>query len=233
MVIVGIIMIGSGLLIYNINPQKSATKKEGFVLKDYKKMTMCPISKGCELEDAKFKTIEFDTTIEMVSNKIAQINKETKDYYEMASASTTDDSEVCAHRKDAYKYSSYITTDYQLYENDEIISIAVNRVIQNLCTNSQETTPYDIFIYDKKQKKELTQQELLDRLGYTDDMIKGVITDMIKSKNEIGDNFTTLENVFVGDQVTYSLFYNNKGNIMLAYQVRNQENFRYEQILMV
>lgn len=230
-VILGIAMIGCGILTYNFSDLINEESKEKISLKEYKKVSMCQNTEDCELADVEFKLIESNTKIKEVSDKIAEVNNKTKDDYEMVTSSITDKLEGCAQVKDIYKYSSYITTNYELYENNKVISIAVNKTTQNLCTNSEETTPYDIFIYDKKNKKELTQQDILKEIDYTEDMIKEVVAEVIQSKNDAGDNTITLENVFTENELVYNLFYSDDGNLTLAYQVRKPNTVSYEQII--
>lgn len=232
-IILGAVMVGAGIIIYNFSNPKVENEKEKFEFKTYKQVPMCQNTEVCELADADFSLISSNTKIKEISDKITEINNKTKEDYEMLISSPTDGLEACAQVKDIYKYSTYITANYKLYEDNNIVSIAVNKTTQNLCTNSEETTPYDVIIYDKKNKKELTKKDILKKINYTENMIKDTITLAIESENINSENPTTLESEFefTEDELIYNLFYSTDGNLTLSYQVRKPDTIINGQVM--
>ena len=232
LLIVGIIMMVSGVILYhNASQPKPKTKQvtQGFQLVDSKKLEMC--QGECELEDTEFATLKLDTPIKEVSEKIDEINNETKTYYEIAN-STINNIPECIEASNRYKHQFYILTNYKLYQDDEIISIAVNRTKRNVCNSTYETLPYTITIYDKKNKVELTQSDILYKAGYTEETVNQVILNYIENNNNSSDYKINIENVFVNGAATYNLYYNEQGQIILAFQIRNQQTFDYQEIVL-
>lgn len=234
---IGIILITGGIIIEcffpNLFKEEGESKEEknssGFSFVNTKKLGMCQKQKGCELEDAEFSKLTLNTSIKEVSEKIKNINEETDKYYEIVKTSTTSLPE-CEPVKKEYQRQTYVLTNYQLYQDAHIISIAVNRTIRDLCTDTYKTEPYDILIYDKNIKTVLTESELLSKIGYTEETIQQEIMNSIQSINTMGDYTIAIEDVFVNGQPNYSLFYNEEGFLVLAYQVKKQETFDYEEI---
>lgn len=230
-IIVGIIMIVSGLIYGYLNQSQSKEKSspQGFQLVNSKKVEMC--QGECELEDTEFATLKLDTSIKEVTEKIDEINSETKTYYEIANSAINSIPE-CAEASNRYKHQYYILTNYQLYQNDEIISIAVNRTKRNVCNSTYETLPYSIIVYDKENKIELTQQDILNKAGYTEETVNQLILNYIENNNNSSDYKINIENVFTDGLATYSLYYNEQGQIILAFQIRNEQTFNYQEIIL-
>ena len=232
--IIGMILIISGLA-YKItaSPNKEEPKKteSPFSLENTRKIKICKKNGSCNLTDQEFSTLKSKTPIKEVQEAIKEINNKTKEYYIMAKSTTTE-STMCENVRKDYKYQKYILTNYQLFEDDEIISIAVYRSISDLCIDTYETIPYDIIIYDKKQNKTLTQEDVLNKVGYTSEMINERITTSITTNNSLNDYEIPLEDVFTNGQPTYSLFYNEDGNVVMAYQIKKSNTFDYEEVIL-
>ena len=146
--------------------------------------------------------------------------------------STINNIPECIEASNRYKHQFYILTNYKLYQDDEIISIAVNRTKRNVCNSTYETLPYTIMIYDKKNKVELTQSDILYKAGYTEETVNQVILNYIENNNNSSDYKINIENVFVNGAATYNLYYNEQGQIILAFQIRNQQTFDYQEIVL-
>ena len=87
-------------------------------------------------------------------------------------------------------------------------------------------------IYDKKNKVELTQSDILYKAGYTEETVNQVILNYIENNNNSSDYKINIENVFVNGAATYNLYYNEQGQIILAFQIRNQQTFDYQEIVL-
>ena len=236
---IGLILIISGVIIEccfskTSSLEKNSEKKlpSGFSLANIRKIEMCKRKEECGLVDAEFSTLKLNTSVKEISEKIQNINKETEKYYEIANSSIENTSECEGAKKD-YQHQFYILTNYQLYQNDEIISIAVNRTIRNLCLNTYETLPYDVLVYDKLAKKVLAVNEVLNSVGYTEEGIKEQIINSIQNTNLVDDTNITMEDVFVNNgEANYSLYYNEDGFLVLAYQVKNADTFDYKEVIL-
>ena len=113
-------MIVSGLIYGYLNQSQSKEKSspQGFQLVNSKKVEMC--QGECELEDTEFATLKLDTPIKEVSEKIDEINNETKTYYEIAN-STINNIPECIEASNRYKHQFYILTNYKLYDTKSIL----------------------------------------------------------------------------------------------------------------
>ena len=227
--LLSVLMVTYGLIYIYQNKTSSNEKKvtQGFQLIGTKTVKIC--QKKCELESMKFSELALDTSIPVILEKINQINSDTKNYYELAT-SDINKIEECSAVRDKYKHQFYILTNYQLYQNDEIISIAVNRTKRNVCNSTYETIPYSIIVYDKENKIELTQQDILNKAGYTEETVNQAIINYIENNNKFSDYKINLDDIFIDGKANYSLFYNENGEIVLAFQIRSINTFNYQEI---
>ena len=236
---IGVIMIATGALLeyFYPNPKNNESKNSSkektnsFSLINTKKIEMCNRKIECGLEKSEFSTLQLDTSFKEVREKVESINENTQNYYKTANTSTMNALE-CSLAKEEYQKRLYVLTNYQLYEDEWIISIAVNRTIKDLCTDTYQTIPYDVFVYDKKKELVLHPNDLLSNMGYTEDMVNEDIINSINNINATEDYIISIDDVFINGQPNYSVFYNEEGFLVLAYQIKNSETFDYQEVIL-
>lgn len=192
------------------------------------KIEMCRKNTPCDIEAEKFPILSLKTSIKEAEEKIHQINQKTKECYEIVKSSTTNSSE-CTQVRNKYQHRIDIKTNYQLFQDDTVLSIAVTRTQKDLCTDIYETIPYDILIYDKEHKTVITQNEFIQKLGYTEEDIEQKILESLNnySKEEFQPS---IDDILFDNKIKYNLFYNKKGECIVAYQIKSDQTFYYEEI---
>lgn len=192
--------------------------------KKYHNVSMCHTDENCDLNTMKFKLLHSNFKNKKISKFIEKINNDTKSYYEIVQSSPTDENPVCLQLKDIYKYSAYIQTDYQIYTNNHLVSIAVNRELKDICTNESEILPYEVIVYDKEKKEFLSQNDLLKMIGYSEDNVMDIIRNSISDEMGADDETTNFD-------YQYSVFFNNDGEVILAFRFDDQNKFNYNKIM--
>lgn len=150
----------------------------------------------------------------VLDEKVEKINSDTLKYYDLINATTTD-SDSCSKVKSLYYHEKRLSTDYYNYENDNYISIAVQRTEFNLCTSKVSRSQVEWYMYDKANNKLITQEEFKEIEDILDDEIE------LKIKEAIS-NLSEEENIDIAVQDDYSdivLFYGYGGRIFVSFYV--------------
>lgn len=192
--------------------------------KKYNNVSMCYTEENCDLDTMKFKLLRSNFQNKKVSSFIKKVNDDTKSYYQIVQSSLTNENPSCLQFKDTYKYSAYIQNDYQIFSNDHFLSVAVNRELKDICTNESETLPYEVIVYDKDEKRVLSQDELLKVIGYSKANVMSIIRDSVS--DEMATGASSVEDL----DYQYSVFFDNVGEVILAFRVDNQNKTNYKKI---
>ncbi len=228
--IIAIILIicGVGKNFLSVTSDDVMIHNQDIIYKKYHNISMCHTEENCDLNTMEFKFLRSNFKNKKVSNFIEKINDDTKSYYEIVQSSLTNENPLCLQFKDIYKYSAYIQTDYQIFSNSHFLSIAINRELKDICTNESEILPYEVIVYDKDEKKFLSQNDLLEVIGYSEDNIMDIIKDGIT--DEVVERVNPDEGIL--DLVyQYSVFFNRNGEIILAFRIDEQNKNNYKKIM--
>lgn len=212
-----LILIGTSIFFISKNKEEGGKNEEkemfvshvdtddvfesGFSLTDKKVVNFCDEINKCSVVANTFPTIKFNENIPEVNNALETINTKINEYYEEVVQSVDIDS--CTDKNLNYSKSS--TIDYDLYSNEEYVSIKLIFYIFNVCNDFKLISSEEyVYIYDKKQNVMLTQDELRARFNVTDDMV-------LKGIQEDYPEITSL------DGFKYYLSFNEDGKLSIYY----------------
>lgn len=199
-ILILVILVCLPLLIYlfiKINTYKITVKKET--------INYCLSRFKCYPLEKNYYKFSANKNIEEVDKKLDEYNKIIEDSKEKSKNSNFE-SAKCLPYKSTYRYSTGYNYDYKLYTSSNYISLTLYKYTINYCTENMEATE-DIykFIYSIKDKKFLTNQDIIKKIN----MSSKDILEFIHSKStEISDT----KNVN-----SYDFIINNDGNIYVSY----------------
>lgn len=237
-IIVGTILIICGIVLqitfysqFKSKEKKKNTNDMSINLVDKKEISFCNENKKeCGMIDNEFAMIRVNSEIPEVRDFVKKINTDTKKYQNAVSKSNTKDAS-CSKIKDKYEHSISVITNYNLYQDAEIISLAVNRIKKNLCTEEINTLPYEILIYDKKLKKKIEQSEILKRENITDESVFRRVQQEVDNINSIEDDKISMNDIYIDGKIKYFFYYNNSGERTVAYQQKKNKFFIYNELI--
>ena len=194
-------------------------KKINYELEPLKEFSVCKNNSSCHAPGGNYSYnyMSLDTDIKEVQASIDKINKETKKLYNKSKKSNMDAKE-CKEASNTYKHSFHSNTQYYQYENDNYISIGAKRVTYNLCTNESNQLRPEIYIYDKKQEKIISQEEFKKQLNMTEENISSLINFNLMNLNKIPNNNYTLEDTYKDGKQDTLLYYDVTGDLYIAYK---------------
>lgn len=223
--ILAISLLASGLYLLVSKPNKTA------VTKDNQKFYSMPENQRLSIKNCKTSTCHtteidyYDTLVineeyKALNEKVKQINQETKKYYNMANESNTNTPQ-CASVKELFHHEYRVNSVYFNYENDNYASIAVQRNIINLCTDTYERKKLEWYLYDKNSKQLLTQEQFKETEKITDSAITLVINNTIQQINK--DESTNIQPKMQYEDII--LFYDYQGNVLVSFFVEELNTY--------
>lgn len=232
LMITGVCSIGLGVILYQASSfEKTENEKEQrYSFGETKESDLCISPDNCPIIQNEYSTLDFKTDIKKVDDIVKKINKETEDYYQKSIKSDMSDPS-CSSKKDIFKHSFSVHSDFYIFENDNFISIAVERILLNLCTDTSEQTQLETYFYDKKSKKILTQEEIKQKFDIYEERITTTIKNNIAKLNEDSDSKLSYEETYKDGKQDYILFFDRDGNLCISY-LQNTENVYYKVIMM-
>ena len=129
------------------------------------------------------------------------------------------DDASCASLKDVYKHSIRNYVDYSLYSDSKYVSFFVTNYRKNLCTNEMTLDEPDIFIYDVKNDKRLSNEDIMKIQSITEDDIIDLIKYSINEMNSIEEKNYTINDTYQDGKVKYYLYYNSLGELLALYKL--------------
>lgn len=153
----------------------------------------------------------------LLQKEVDDINKETKSLYENAKSTLTDTDDVsdsCYAVKDIYRHRVSYGAEYYGYENDDFVTIAIQREEYNFCDNKSYFKQAESYIYDKKDDKIISQDEFKKKLKITDKEINTAIENYVNWLIEQGEEISlrdTYDNIV--------LFYGLDGEVYVSFEI--------------
>lgn len=223
-IIIGILLLLLGILMLNSNKQTTTTNYEEtkYDLESIGAVNMCDTDSCLVAATLTFYNIIYETDNEELKKAVDNINAETLQYYNSVLNSDVSDSSCAVYQADL-NHSLRVMTDYYVYTKGRYDSIAVNRVVSNICTREETYSQVEAYIYDKEDKKIITQQEFKRALEITDEKIKAAVSKNIEASNQFANTDMTIDDVDLSDIV---LFYNNEGNLYVSYKVTKDNSYQ-------
>lgn len=223
--ILAITFLASGVYLLVSKPDNKKITKDNnkfYSMPEEKRLSIknCKTSICHTTETDYYDTLVVNDEYKALNEKVKKINKETKALYKMANESTTNTAQ-CASVKDMYYHEYRVNSVYFNYENDKYASVAVQRNIINLCANTYERKQLEWYLYDKGNKKLLTQEQFKEKEEITESAITLVINNTIQQINK--DESTNIQ-----PKVQYTdtvVFYDYQGNILVSFYIEELNTY--------
>lgn len=176
---------------------------------------------SCEISDVDYyDKIVLNKKYDALEKKIDKINKDTEKYYKLVNESDTNSSE-CFAVKDVYNHRYRSVFDFVNYDNKNYVSISISRINYDLCRNTIDYKPTESYIYDKKEKKIISQEEFKLREMITDKDIKQAIEATIKIiENDVSGKIELQDSY--DDAI---VFFGNDGEILVSFYVKEAKAY--------
>lgn len=203
-------------LLFNLNKKSTDTSFFDYPETERKSIENCKSEENCDIWNIDYyDKLVLEKKYDVLEEKIDKINKDTEEYYNMVKKSDVNSSK-CSNVKDMYNYSKRVVSNYANYENKKYLSVSVGRILYDLCEGTMEPKQIEVYIYDKNDKKIISQDEFKTKEKISDDDIYAAIKKTIKIiKNDIPEGIK-LEDKY-DDTV---LFLDNEGNISVSFYVK-------------
>lgn len=179
----------------------------------------CPIS----LKPV-YSMISMKTDNKEIKKVLDNINKETKNRYNQTKNSTFDDNK-CPNAKNVYNYSYVSTLDYSLYENDDYISINVNRYNRDLCLDTNDMDKPESYIFSKKDNKFVTGEDLRKTFEISDKRIEVSIRNTIGNLNTSMGKSYTYENTFTNGKQDLIYYFDYEGDLNIYFHSNEDDSY--------
>ncbi len=220
--IVGIILVVVGGVILflpgssNIN-KKMKAKYASLTFEEDMNINFCVDSNNCPIPGAGvYKKIKYDTNVDEIKEKIDSINKDTEKYYEKSNNS--DAKECDAEMQQYIKKSYYVTSLFDIYSDEEIVSFTVTRSEIDYCNEEKnKVLPLVSYTYDLKEGKFLNNEDIMKRENISQDEINHAIQGSIFSYNDAMDTNLDYDDVAKTGEYAYKLMYDPLGNLAVSY----------------
>ena len=226
-----LIIILLGIIIYNVvylplTEDKQSTVKH--LTLEYKTIENCYDELNCAVPYSDYPTISTDITTSKLMNILNTLNTKISNLYNKSLNSTYMTSAECVDYSSLYKRSIMGENNLIIYDSDDLLGLTLLSRETNLCT-SVVNEDLDVYIYDVKNDKILTNDDIKEEYDITDSMIISTIEANVNAANEInGVNYTTNitdYNLYIESDGTIGIYYKQPEdglyyNILLGQQVK-------------
>lgn len=238
--LIGIATIGTGLYLTTQQSvkEKSVTKKQNklstddfgiFSLTNKKQLEVCKTKENCDKLDAIFSHISYEGENATIKQLITNINQQTENYYNQMKVSTFQKNN-CTTEEEKYNYSILPTAQYNLFENENYISIAITREIRNLCTQEIEVVPLESYFYDKKAGQLIDPSARAQLLNISDEKVYAAIEKTYQEREKLEGVKRSIEDLKVNGKIEYILYYSTEGTLLAAYLEKDELGSRYMEV---
>jgi len=180
----------------------------------------------CMIKDLIYPHAYLNTKIKEVNSFIELINSRVDEYYTKTKQADIEKSSCKDLSKKGYLKDSYIPVGITSYIDDNYISISLDSRTVDVCNNKVTENPYLIGVYDKKNKKMLTQEEIAVVFNVTKEIVHEALKKEAYDENTKQEAFKLPEI----NNLNYQLFLSEDGKITAASLVSDSanKNFYYE-----
>lgn len=198
-------------------------KKEEIFKIEPKEFNHCknPDDERCKYVNNSLRYITSNKSYPLLDKAIKETNKIVEEKYNEVINSTLDSTE-CDKVKDIYNYRKIYMMGEFLYETNNIIGIAYEITGIDICTEKRTSPLFNSYIYDVKQNKMLSNDEILKLYNIEEDFITKAISDNISYWNKENSTNYTIKDL----NNNYKLYLSREGNLEVFYTLQ-QENITY------
>lgn len=211
------------IIFYNVvflpNVEKKKNEKDNetsiieFEYEKYKYITYCKDENNCPLGEQTYANLSVNGVHGKLKQVIEEINSDILQSYELSQSSSIEGAE-CSSVTDLYNYSLAFFNYAEIYEDENIITIAYMKSGKNLCTNISLASEFISYYYDVSTNTFFDEEEFKSRYDINDDDIISAISARIEENNaEL--NTTNSYDAEKG----YHVFLNYDGNIEVFYNM--------------
>lgn len=221
-----LIIILLAVIIYNgvylpLIEDKQSTIKH--LTLEYKTLDNCYDQLNCAVPYSDYATIGTDIPTTNLMNVLNSLNTKMDEVYNKSLNSTDMTTPECIEYSSLYKRSVMGENNLTIYDSDNLLGLTLLSRETNLCT-SVSNEDLDVYVYDVKNDKVLTNDEIKEKYDITDAMISSTIEANVDAINEINElNFST-------DINEYNLYIGNDGTIGVYY--KQPEDSLYYNVLL-
>ena len=166
--------------------------------------------------------INYETDNAELRAGIDKINRESEEYYQMVVESDVSNPS-CEMYREELVHDTIVNEYYLIYTKGRYDSVGISRYIYNVCDNIYKYQQVEVYIYDKKEDKVLSQEEFKNALNLSDEEIRAKINEDLLSPNEGLDASVTIDDVDFNDLV---LFYDYNGDLYVSYKETKGNTYR-------
>lgn len=122
-----------------------------------------------------------------------------------------------------YYFNTVYEFNYSLYDNEDYISIGYEVLEKNIC-NGSIVPIRNYYLYDKKQQKRITGEELIKNLGFNKEEIIERINNYLKDYNSnVDDELEKYDENINYEDLLY--FYDNDGSLKVAFYLNDKKYY--------
>ena len=235
LIIILIILIGItiGFLIFLITqkqnlskhsiPTINKSKKEEIFKIEPKEFNHCKNidDERCKYANNTLRYIISNKSYSLLNTAIEETNKIVKEKYNEIINSNLNSSD-CDKVKDIYNYRKIYMMGEFLYETNNIIGIAYEITGIDICTNKKTPPLFNSYVYDIKQSKMLSNNEILNLYSLKKDDVIQEINKNITYWNKVNSTNYTIKDI----NNNYKLYLSREGSLEVFYTLK-QENTTY------
>lgn len=231
----GCVLIGSGIYLKLIDPEPNkdhpvlvkATDENIFnmntTLVDYQEVKYCD---GCTFETTNFQKYQRNDNMDQnITNFFTTVNTRVEELY-LESVNTTG----CELSGMNYYHELKPEFIIYAYENNNILSFAMFVNKTNNCNDTDETYSENLeqyFIYDKKQQKEITNDEnIMEILEIDQSKLNKLVKTEINNNNKAKVLKEDYDYYKQHNMIQYYPYYSNDGKLYVSIKI-DEENTSY------
>lgn len=223
LIVLGIGLITVGIFTNNRQPElKNAPKGiNGYTVKEKNVIKTC-YDPECQSEKTDlYADISYKYDSKVLQNAIKILNKNTTNFYKVASESTMEDPNCSPEIRAVNKNSIRFSNDYNTYSDGKVITLNIKRTKTNICTREVESMQSENYVYDIENDKMLNIEETMQKLQIS----KEELNNAIKKSNETLSRITGKQIATKDNYTDIKIYYNTKGQLYVSYYVDETKEY--------
>lgn len=232
-ILIILIIITIGFLIFLIIQNQSSFKHTITTIKQNKKEEIFKIEpkefnhckntddEKCKYVNNTLRYITSNKSYSLLDKAIEETNKIVEEKYNEIIHSNLNSSD-CDKVRDIYNYRKIYMMGEFLYETNNIIGIAYEITGIDICTNKKTSPLFNSYVYDVKQNKMLSNNEILNLYSLKKDNVIQAINKNITYWNKENSTNYTIKDL----NNNYKLYLSREGTLEVFYTLK-QENTTY------
>lgn len=190
-----------------------------------KKMKNCKNNSDCSIPLIEYKNINIKINDKAIKKIVTKINKKTNELYKKSKNSDLNAPE-CITKKDLFKYRMIYQNIFDTYENSEFFSIALKRNAIDVCYDKIVSENVEVYYYDKKKKKFLTQDDILKKLSVKSiDIEKKIAINVFKINEKENKDYKYYKTKNNG-KLSFKVYFDYTG-VLYVYYKQYEDNTYY------